>query len=181
MGSVPHVKPMPERNDDARKSRSQLKREATAIQEQGERLVALSDEALRGLDIPEDLREAVLTLKGLTRHEAKRRQAQYVGVLMRRADAQAIQAALDRIENRARAQSLALKAVADWRDRFVAGDGKVLDEVCALFPRAERRELDELAQTARAEREAGRPPRAFRALFRRLKEIVDQAAGPDAP
>jgi ribosome-associated protein len=174
---------MRERNDGDRKSRSQLKREALASQELGERLARLAPETLLGLPIPPELREAVLTLKGLSKHEARRRQAQYIGVLMRRADAQAVQAALEGVENRARSEALALKQVAAWRDGLTAGEAGILDEVCVRLPKADPREINELAETARAERAAGRPPRAFRALFRRLKELLDQdaGAGPAAP
>ncbi len=46
--------------DDDRKSRTQKKNEARALQKLGEQLVALSSEQLESMDISDDLRNAVI-------------------------------------------------------------------------------------------------------------------------
>jgi ribosome-associated protein len=68
-------------------SKSQLKREMTALQELGEELVGLSRERLAKIDMPERLRDAIFDAQRITKHEARRRQMQYIGKIMRDVDA----------------------------------------------------------------------------------------------
>jgi ribosome-associated protein len=65
------------------KSKSQIKREMQALQKVGERLVELSSDQVRKIEIPEELREAVLFAQTMKKREARRRQIQYIGSLMR--------------------------------------------------------------------------------------------------
>lgn len=76
------------------KSKSQLKREMLALQSLGEQLVVLSPNQISNIEMPQDLREAVLFAKTLRRGEAWRRQMQYIGSLMRHADPGPIRKAL---------------------------------------------------------------------------------------
>ena len=64
-------------------SKSQRKREMTALQDLGGELVALSKERLAKIDMPERLRDALLEAQRITSHEARRRQMQYIGKIMR--------------------------------------------------------------------------------------------------
>ncbi|MDR2000006.1 MAG: DUF615 domain-containing protein, partial [Zoogloeaceae bacterium] len=81
-----------------RPSKSQLKRDMAALQTLGERLIELSKEQLTKIDMPEELREATRDAQRFTKHEARRRQLQYIGKLMRNIDPAPIQAAIDEID-----------------------------------------------------------------------------------
>src|SRR5437763_7765490 len=61
------------------KSKSQIKREMYALQDLGEQLVRLSRGQLEQVELPQELREAVLFARSLKKHEAHRRQLQYIG------------------------------------------------------------------------------------------------------
>ena len=76
-------------------SKSQLKREMHALQELGEQLVALSLDQLKKVPMPDALADAVREAKRMTKHEARRRQMQYVGKLMRNVDPAPILAQLE--------------------------------------------------------------------------------------
>ncbi len=84
---------MPRRNryqiggegEEERVSRSQKKRDSAALQAMGERLVKLPAPKRVRLPLPPDLREAMDDYDRLTGYEAKRRQLQYIGRLMREA------------------------------------------------------------------------------------------------
>ncbi len=65
------------------KSRSQKKRESTAKQDEAEALIGLSKSKLIEEGIHEDIIEAIEDYKKIASHEAKRRQMQYIGRLMR--------------------------------------------------------------------------------------------------
>ena len=66
-----------------RPSRSQKKRDSTALQELGMELARLPLRELARLGISKALLEAFSDLASITSHEARRRQLQYVGRLMR--------------------------------------------------------------------------------------------------
>ena len=83
--------------DKAYKSRTRKKIEDRALQRLGEQLVALPSSRLETMELPEELKSAVESARKIKRHGARRRQLQYIGVLMRHIDPHPIQLALDRI------------------------------------------------------------------------------------
>ena len=82
-----------------RPSKSARKREMLALQALGERLIDLRPATLAALPVSEALTTAVAEARRIRSHEARRRQLQYIGKLMRSEDANAIAAALDAIDN----------------------------------------------------------------------------------
>src|SRR6476661_8880938 len=81
---------------DAPPSKTRRKHEMHALQDLGEELVSLDPARLRSLDLPERLQDAVLLARTITRHEARRRQMQFIGRLMRDVDPAPLEAALKR-------------------------------------------------------------------------------------
>lgn len=79
-------------------SKTQKKKEALSLQALGERLVTLSLEQLKNIELPSDMFNAVILAKKLKKHGARLRQMQYIGTLMRKYDPQPVQEALQRIE-----------------------------------------------------------------------------------
>ena len=79
-------------------SKSQKKRESTALQDLGEELVALSKERIAKIDMPERLRDAILQAQRITAHEGRRRQMQFIGKLMRSAEVEPLQSAVDEVK-----------------------------------------------------------------------------------
>ena len=78
-------------------SKSQRKREATALQALGEQLVKLTATQLKRIPLPEDLLAAVRLAQSIAQRGGRKRQLQYIGKLMRQldeADIEAISAAL---------------------------------------------------------------------------------------
>ncbi|MFZ1326374.1 MAG: ribosome biogenesis factor YjgA [Candidatus Contendobacter sp.] len=69
-------------------SKSQRKREATALQDLGEQLVKLTAAQLRHIPLPEELQTAVHAAQAIAQRGGRKRQLQYIGKLMRRLDAE---------------------------------------------------------------------------------------------
>lgn len=160
-------------------SKSQAKREALALQALGERLAALSPEQLDRIEMPDILRDALRESRRIVKREARRRQLQYVGTLMRRIDPQPLQEALDNLA-RGHQEGVRLFHQAErWRDALVAGDDDALTQILRRFPHADRQQLRARIRRARAEQRENRPPRAARELFQVLEELLqgEQAAG----
>lgn len=160
-------------DDDGYKSKSQLKREMSELQELGERLCTMPAEKIKAMDIPEAIREAALFAQTLKKHEAARRHRQYMGKLMR-AEAENIEAlrqAIDSVDQQKRKFDDRFHRVEQWRDRLVAGDDALVEEIVTIHPEVDRQHLRTLVRNAVAERAANKPPKAFRTLFKFLREI----------
>lgn len=169
-------KPKPYDHSDPRPpSRSQKKRDSSALQVLGVKLAELPDSALKRLDLPERLLEAIQNYKCLTKHEAKRRQLQFIGALMRETDCDPLARAVDDMESGNRGQAREFHVVEAWRNALLEGDESGLEAIVSLAPEAEQAEvrsrIRQLARNARAEAEKSKPPRSSRALFRLLREL----------
>lgn len=149
-------------------SRSQKKRDAAALKVLGERLTELSDEALKRIEMPEELREAVRFARTLTQHGARRRQIQLIGKLMREADSGPIRRALDTVDQVRGHDVRRFRQVESTRDAIVRGDDDALEAAAGRLPDDQRTELERLTDDARREQAAGQPRGAGRALFRFL-------------
>lgn len=152
-------------------SKTRKKKEAHSLQEIGERLMELSDDQLRIIDLPAEIYEAVAFAKTIKKGGGLRRQKQYIGTLMRKYDPAPIQEALQNIEQGNYNKTAAFKEIEQWRDELIAGNKWLMDDLLKKCPDAERQQLAQLIRTAIKERENNRPPKASRALFRYLKEI----------
>jgi ribosome-associated protein len=161
-------------SEEAPISRTRRKKEAAALQALGAELVALSAERLAAIELPERLRDAVLAARRITRFEARRRQLQYIGRLMRGVDPAPIRAQLEAWQTQARAELALVRQAHCWRERLLAEEA-ALGELLHARPEADGQRLRALVRNARREREAGLPPRSDRALFRALRELLQQA------
>jgi ribosome-associated protein len=146
-----------------------------ALQALGETLVGLSAERLSSLSLPERLADAVAQARGITAWEARRRQMQFIGRLMRDVDAESIRARIEEWTGASRAEKARLAAVERWRERLIR-DPEALDRLCAEAPQADRPRLAELILGVAKERAANAPPHAHRELFRALNSLFSPSA-----
>lgn len=152
-------------------SKSQKKRDMTALQVLGQSLADMPAERLAKLEMPEALRLALLDARRFTKHEAKRRQMQYVGKLMRGVDAAPLQAEVDALRGVSAAESARLHRLERLRARLLDDERGTLDEIAASHPGADLQQLRTLRRNALREREQNRPPRAQREIFRVLRQL----------
>jgi ribosome-associated protein len=151
-------------------SKSQLKREMTALQVLGAELVELSRERLAKIEMPERLRDALLDAQRFTKHEAKRRQLQYIGKIMRDVDVAPLRAAMDEVKGKSEAANIRQHRLEKLRTRLME-DEAVFSELARDFPAADLQHLRQLRRNALKEAQLGKPPRAYRELFRELREL----------
>ena len=123
-------------------SKSQLKREMEALQKLGEELVALPQDQLAALPLPDTLRDAVQLARRITSHGALKRQRQYIGRLMRELDAEPIRIRLDELRGTDLAMKARFRENQRWRDRLLAEGDAALAEFLARHPQADRQHLD---------------------------------------
>jgi len=142
-----------------------------ALQQLGEALVGLSSVRLQALELPDKLFEAVSEAQRLTQREARRRQLQFIGRLMREVDPAPIEAQLARWREPGNAEKARVAAAERWRERVLHEVG-ALDRLCEQVPRADRTRLAALVARTTEERAHGSPPHAYRELFRELNALL---------
>lgn len=165
--------------EDTGPSKSQLKRDSAALQDLGRELAELGKERLARVPIDEDLRDAVKDYQRFTAHEAKRRQLQYIGRLMRNVDPEPIRAALDAFKGVSAVETAKMHRLENLRTKLLE-DEKTLHDIAVAHPGADLQQLRVLRRNAIKEKELNKPPRAFRELFRVLRELEDGGAPSEA-
>lgn len=151
-----------------------------ALQELGERLVALPPHKVREAALPDDLRNAVLEAQRIRAHGGRRRQIQYVGKLMRGVDAHAVRAVLDAATNDDRSGTARMHALERWRDALLADD-RAQTEFLDKYPGSDAQQLRQLVRGARAEAGVDKPPRSTRQLYQFLKAAMTAHDTPTRP
>ena len=150
-------------------SKTQRKKEMLELQSLGAALVELPQIHLDAISLPENLKGAVLEARRIKTHEGKRRQMQYIGRLMRDVDPAPIRAELDAFTRSSAQSAAAHRRLEAWRERLLADDA-ALTEFAAAYPGTDVQQIRSLIRNVKREREAGKPPRSYRELFRFIKE-----------
>ncbi len=152
-------------------SKSSRKREMHALQDLGEQLVALSSDRLKKMSLPDALYEAVRAAQGF-KMEARRRQMQYVGKLMRKIDPAPIEAQLLVFSGKSAVEVAKMHRLEHLREQLL-DDDKAIGAIVELWPQVDVQYLRTLRRNALKERETTKPPKAFREIFRVLRELQD--------
>lgn len=161
-----------------RPSKSQLKREMTALQQLGEELVSQPKDRVMRVPMPEDVREAILECQKIKDHEGRRRQMQFVGKKMRTLEEDevaAIQKVIDSWKGASKSETAAMHALEKRRDKLLTDD-KALTELKEQYPQADVQQLRTLIRNARKEQAENKPPKAYREIFQILKQLQGGAA-----
>jgi len=149
-----------------------------ALQELGAQLVELNEQQLASMQLPEALLDAVLEARGLSKREARRRQLQFIGRLMRDIDAVPIRDRLQEWRGQGREHTAQLHSLERWRDELLAGD-PALARFLREYPAADSQKLRTLIRNARREQGADLPPKNYRELFRALREMTTEGPAAD--
>ncbi|WP_313953399.1 ribosome biogenesis factor YjgA [Accumulibacter sp.] len=164
--------------EQAPPSKTQRKRAMEALQELGKELVDLPVDRMKRVELPEDLREAVRAAQRMSRHdEARRRQLQYIGRVMRDVDPEPIRRSLAVVRGDSVDETAKLHRIERLRTALLA-DEKKLYEIAENFPSVDRQHLRSLRRAALLEQEQGKAPRSYRAIFQLLKDLDSPAEAP---
>lgn len=174
---VVNAEPEP-KTESRRPSKTKAKEEMDALQELGKRLVGVSNDRLKKLDIPEILADAVREAKRISSFGALRRQMQYIGKLMRDVDVEPIQEMLDEIDGVSNKANARFHALEKQRDKLLA-DESVITALKNQHPDLDVTALRTLRRNALKEQAEQKPPKAYRAIFQLLKSL-EQANSTEA-
>ena len=152
-------------------SKSEIKRDAEDLKQLGEKLVNLTKANLTKVPLDDSLKDAIELAQRLQK-EARRRQLQYIGKLLRSIDAEPIREALEKIENKHNQQQAMLHKLEILRDELVAKGDVALTDLLNEHPSADRQQLRNLIRAAQKEKEQNKPSKAYREIYQILRALI---------
>ncbi|MEX5745119.1 ribosome biogenesis factor YjgA [Massilia sp. X63] len=165
-----------------RPSKSEAKRHSNELQKLGEQLVEAPRDRVKRVEMPEDVKEAILTCQTISNHEGRRRALQFVGKKMRTLDEEevaVIQRTIDSWKGASKAETAALHALERRREKLLADD-KALTQLLEENPELDAQHLRTLIRNARKEQAENKPPKAYREIFQILKDLGKKSKQADA-
>lgn len=164
-----------EDNDDI-PSKSARKREMDALKKLGQHLMDLPDSQLGQLPLSEDLLDAFALYRRLHQREARRRQLQLIGKLMRSEQVQVIEEKLAAFAAHDKVFHQHFQRIEQLRDELIADSEAALTVLFDDYPHLDRQHLRQLIRQAQREQSQQKPPAASRKLFRYLRDNIDPLA-----
>ena len=152
-------------------SKSEIKRDAEDLKQLGEKLMNLTKANLTKVPLDDSLKDAIELAQRLQK-EARRRQLQYIGKLLRSIDAEPIREALEKIENKHNQQQAMLHKLEILRDELVAKGDAALTDLLNEYPSTDRQQLRNLIRAAQKEKEQNKPSKAYREIYQILRSLI---------
>lgn len=160
-------------------SRSQVRREASAVSALALSLVKLPKARLASFPLDEETREAIELCMRLSKG-ARARQLRLVAKLLRDLTPEAL-GALSRLVSEQQSGSSSDDRLAEgWRRRLLGEGDAALAELVAEFPHADRQHLRQLVRGAKKDPPDARSAKAARELLRAIRATArGEGAAPD--
>ncbi|GBU10369.1 ribosome-associated UPF0307 family protein [Gammaproteobacteria bacterium] len=166
-GGLEELTPLNEIEDP---SRSQLKREAEAMQKLGERLIKLDAAKLSKINMPEELEEAILLARKINANGGIRRQRQLIGKIIRKIGADQIIYDLAKLDAGHFDNVREQHTLENWITALQNNDNTVFDQIKEFMPTMDLQLIRQLLRNSQKELAQNKPPKSKRALFRYLRE-----------
>ena len=155
--------------DYSRPSKTKRKEAMQELRDLGAELVELSVGQLKRIQLPEEIFAAAREAQKITAHGAHKRQLQYLGKLLRGVDEEPIRAGLAMLRGESSAETARLHRLERLRVKLLE-DESTLAAIVAQWPGIDQQQMRQLRRNALKEQEAGKPPKAFRAIFQIFQE-----------
>ncbi len=152
-------------------SKSEIKRDAEELKKVGEKLVNLNANNLAKMPLDENVRETIELAQRLQR-EARRRQLQYLGKLLRNLDVEPILDALAKVENTHQQQQAMLHKIERQRDDLIEKGDAELSKLLTDYPTLDRQRLRALIRGAKKEVEQKKYGKNYREIYAMLKDAM---------
>lgn len=150
-------------------SRSQLKRDSQELRDMGAQLVQMPNAHLDKIAMDSTLLAAIKEARRLKSNDARRRQIQYIGKLMRNMDLTEIRNSVEKLNHQSQTFRQHFAMLEQWRDRLIDEGNDAIEEFLTAFPNADRQQIRNLSRQAGREKTGS----AKTKLFKYLKQISD--------
>jgi ribosome-associated protein len=150
--------------EDSIKSKTQLKKEADDIQQFGIEISNLPNHKIKELSLSDEIIEAIIFYKEIKKNSAKRRQAQFLGKLLRDFDLSNVTQEMGTIKAFSRLQVKFEHEAELWRDKLI-NDQSALNEYINEF-QPDLTNLNQTINAARKEFQSDKKSKNYRNLYR---------------
>ena len=150
--------------EDSIKSKTQLKKEADDIQQFGIEISNLPNHKIKELSLSDEIIEAIIFYKEIKKNSAKRRQAQFLGKLLRGFDLSNVTQEMDTLKAFSRLQVKFEHEAELWRDKLI-NDQSALNEYINEF-QPDLTNLNQTINAARKEFQSDKKSKNYRNLYR---------------
>ena len=150
-------------------SRSQLKRDSQELRDMGAQLVQMPNAHLNKIAMDNTLLAAIKEARRLKSNDARRRQIQYIGKLMRNMDLTEIRHSVEKLNHQSQTFRQHFAMLEQWRDRLIDEGNSAIEEFLIDYPNADRQQIRNLSRQAGREKTGA----AKTKLFKYLKEIAE--------
>ena len=150
--------------EDSIKSKTQLKKEADDIQQFGIEISKLPSHKIKELSLSDEIIEAIIFYKEIKKNSAKRRQAQFLGKLLRDFDLSNVNQEMSTLKAFSRLQVKFEHEAELWRDKLINNQSALNEYINEFQP-----DLTNLNQTivgARKEIQSDKKSKNYRNLYR---------------
>ncbi|WOD07081.1 ribosome biogenesis factor YjgA [Marinomonas sp. GJ51-6] len=168
-----------ENEDEIPKSKTQIKREMEDLQDLGKKLLKLSKNQLKKVEMSDTLRDAIAEAERIKHHEASRRHLQYIGKIMRTEDHETIAQRVALFDSTSAAYNKLFHQLEIKRDALIGENSKeVLSQYLDENPNIEDIQLlRQLIRLSQKEVSQGSNTTNRKKLFRFLREAEEKRLG----
>ena len=155
------------------KSKTQLKKEADDVQTLGVEIAQLPKQKITSLSLPDDAKEAIIFYQHIKKNSAKRRQAQYIGKILRGLDLSQVNEELNVIKNISKLRIKLEHEAERWREKLITSPA-ALDEFINQY-QPDVSNLNQTLSNARKESLADKKSKNYRNLYRLILESIQKS------
>jgi ribosome-associated protein len=153
-------------------SKSQRKRDSSALQELGAKLTELAPPALKKCALPDELLDAIHEYQRLpNKHGAKHRQLQYIGKKMRDLSEEDVARITAEVVQDVTLEKRRYMELEKIRTSLLQGNRRLIEQLGRDYPDADLDLIRSLVDQAKEEERAEATPLASRKLFRLLRQL----------
>jgi ribosome-associated protein len=135
----------------------------------GEQLVLMANTHLEKIKLDSSLFTAIKEARRLKNLDARRRQIQYIGKLMRNMDLTEIRYSIEKLNHQSQTFRQHFAMLEQWRDRLIDEGNSAIEEFLIAYPSADRQQIRNLSRQAGREKTGS----AKTKLFKYIKEMAD--------
>ena len=150
---------MTEQEQEGYISKSERKRQMTELQELGKELCSMSSSIWQQLNLNESLQLAMHEYIRIGSKEAKRRQMQYIGKLIRNEDTIAIKSYLNQKSEQQRSSSIRAKQLPQMFSDLMQKRDSAFQQLVSNYPNANRQQLTQILRLIPEDKKQGYPPK----------------------
>ena len=150
--------------EDSIKSKTQLKKEADDIQQFGIEISNLPNHKIKELSLSDEIIEAIIFYKEIKKNSAKRRQAQFLGKLLRDFDLSNVTQEMDTLKAFSRLQVKFEHEAELWRDKLINNQSALNEYINEFQP--DLTNLNQTINAARKEFQSDKKSKNYRNLYR---------------